>query len=263
MSGPLLSRRNGGQAVVTSWRVIALELRPAADNMAVDEAISAGIAAGTSPPTIRFYTWNPGAVSIGCFQRLHDEVDVATCAMKGIDVVRRRTGGGAVYHDERGEITYSVIAPERLFPQDIRASYREICGWIIAGLADLGIAAEFRPINDVTVNGRKISGSAQTRRQGVLTQHGTVLYRIDRETMFAVLRPSAKKLSDKQVVSFEDGVTCATEEGCKSIERLYAALLAGFTAGKAWTYGQLNDAELAAVTALAEKYRSPAWNESR
>ncbi len=118
---------------------------------------------------------------------------------KGIDVVRRRTGGGAVYHDEHGEITYSLIAPEGLFSKDIRASYRDICGCIIEGLASLGIAAEFRPINDVTVNGRKISGSAQTRRQGILTQHGTVLYAIDRDTMFSVLRPSAKKLADKPV----------------------------------------------------------------
>ena len=143
--------------------------------MAVDEAIAAGIAAGTSPPTIRFYTWKPCAVTIGYFQCLRDEVDREACSSKGIDVVRRRTGGGAVYHDEHGEITYSVIAPESYFSKDIRASYREICGGIIGGLGRLGIAAEFRPINDVVVNGRKISGSAQTRRQGILTQHGTVL----------------------------------------------------------------------------------------
>jgi lipoate-protein ligase A len=243
--------------------VIDLEARSGAENMAVDEAIAAGIAAGKSPPTIRFYTWEPCAVTIGYFQCLRDEVDREACAARGIDVVRRRTGGGAVYHDEQGEITYSVIAPESFFSKDIRSSYREICGWIIAGLADLGIVAEFRPINDVTVGGRKISGSAQTRRQGILTQHGTVLYRIDRETMFSVLRPSAKKLADKPVASFEASVTCASEEGCTSIDQLYDALFAGFTAGKEWEPGRLSDAEHATVAGLAEKYRSPAWNESR
>lgn len=240
-----------------------MESRPAADNMAVDEAIAAGIAAGSSPPTIRFYTWKPGAVSIGRFQRLRDEADLDSCAAAGIDVVRRQTGGGAVYHDERGEITYSVIAPESLFSNDIKASYREICGWIVAGLANLGITADFRPINDVTVNGRKISGSAQTRRHGVLTQHGTVLYAIDRDTMFSVLRPSAKKLADKHADSFKTYVTCASEEGCASIGQLYDALLAGFTAGKRWEYGRLSEAEQATAAGLAEKYRSPAWNESR
>lgn len=245
------------------WRVIELEARAGAENMAIDEAIAAGIAAGTSPPTIRFYTWKPDAVSIGYFQRLRDEVDLEACSVKGIDVVRRRTGGGAVYHDEEGEITYSLIAPEGMFSKDIRASYRDICGSIIEGLASLGIAADFRPINDVTVNGRKISGSAQTRRQGVLTQHGTVLYAIDRDTMFSVLRPSEKKLADKPVDSFEKSVTCAVEEGCGSIDRLYEALFAGFTAGKDWIPGLLSDVELTTAASLAEKYRSDAWNASR
>jgi lipoate---protein ligase len=247
----------------STWRVIGLEARGAAENMAVDEAIAMSIAAGTSPPTIRFYTWKPGAVSLGYFQRLRDEVDLEACAAKGIDVVRRRTGGGAVYHDEHGEITYSLIAPENLFSRDIRASYREICGGIIAGLARLGIAAEFRPINDVTVDGRKISGSAQTRRRGILTQHGTVLYSIDRDTMFSVLRPSEKKLTDKPVDSFAASVTCASEEGGRSIDQLYEALFAGFTAGKQWEPGRLSDKERTDVTVLVNKYRSEEWNNSR
>lgn len=243
--------------------MIPLEGRRAAENMAVDEAIAAGVTACTSPPTIRFYTWNPGAVSIGYFQRLHDEVDTAACHAKGIDYVRRRTGGGAVYHDRQGEITYSVIAPESCFSRDIRASYREICGGIVKGLASLGIPAEFRPINDVVVRGRKISGSAQTRRQGVLTQHGTVLYTLDRDTMFSVLRPSLKKLADKPVASFKAAVTCAAEEGCASPDELYRALVQGFTDGKECRSGELDDSERAAVAALAGKYRSDGWNAIR
>ena len=74
-------------------------------NMALDEAVSEFVAGGISPPTIRFYTWTPSAVSIGYFQSLHDEVDVSRCMQQGIDIVRRRTGGGAVYHDRAGEIT--------------------------------------------------------------------------------------------------------------------------------------------------------------
>ncbi|OPY29894.1 MAG: Lipoate-protein ligase A subunit 1 [Methanocella sp. PtaU1.Bin125] len=243
--------------------MIPREERLAAENMAVDEAIAAGVAASTSPPTIRFYTWNPGAVSIGHFQRLHDEVDTDACRAKGIDYVRRRTGGGAVYHDPQGEITYSVIAPESCFSRDIRASYREICGGILKGLASLGIPAEFRPINDVVVRGRKISGSAQTRRQGVLTQHGTVLYRLDRATMFSVLKPSVKKLTDKPVASFNAAVTCAAEEGCGSPDELYWALVRGFTDGREWRPGELNDRERAAVASLAGKYRSDWWNAIR
>ncbi len=231
--------------------------------MAVDEAIAADIATGTSLPTIRFYTWKPGAVSIGYFQRLHDEVNTTACKAKGIDVVRRRTGGGAVYHDPQGEITYSVIAPESCFSKDIRASYRDICGWIIGGLSNLGIQAEFRPINDVVVGDRKISGSAQTRRRHVLTQHGTVLYSLDRDTMFSVLKPSMKKLADKPVKSFKAGVTCASEEGCTSLDELYRALSCGFTDGKEWQPGVLSDSELSTVADLTEKYLDREWNEAR
>jgi lipoate-protein ligase A len=245
------------------WRVISLNSYSAAENMAIDEAISSLVKEGLSPPTIRFYRWSPGAVTIGCFQCVYDEADLDACRRLGIDFVRRATGGGAVYHDPAGEITYSVIAPESLFSKDIRESYREICSCIIAGLAKLGIDAAFRPINDVIVGGRKVSGSAQMRRQGVLTQHGTILYGLDRNTMFSVLKPSKLKLSDKPAASFGDGVACIQELCGASMEELYAALLEGFTEGKDWEYGKLSEQEEARVKDVMWKYGSYEWNFSR
>ena len=91
----------------------------------------------------------------GCFQNLEDEVDVKRCAELGVDIVRRRTGGGAVYHDQGGEITYSVIAPEGLMGQDITASYRQVCGWVMDSLVDLDLDPHYAPINDITVAGRR------------------------------------------------------------------------------------------------------------
>lgn len=231
--------------------------------MAVDEAIAKNIAMGQSTPSIRFYYWKPSAVSIGCFQRIHDEVDVDLCRRWGIEIVRRQTGGGAVYHDQGGEITYSIISPERYFSSDIKASYKEICGLLIEGLKIAGIDASFRPINDVVVKGRKISGSAQTRRNGVLTQHGTILYRLDTDTMFSVLRPSEKKLSDKSATTFKDSVTSALEEGCPSRSLLLQALMLGFTTGRQWRPGDLSYEEKVMARELAEKYRSDEWNNSR
>ncbi len=231
--------------------------------MAIDEAIATLVREGVSPPTIRFYRWSPGAVSIGCFQCLQDEVDLEDCHRLGIDYVRRRTGGGAVYHDPDGEITYSVIAPEAFFTKDIRESYRDICSGIISGLSRIGIDAAFRPINDVTVDGRKISGSAQTRRQGVLTQHGTILYGLDRQTMFSVLKPSRLKLADKPAATFEASVTCVKELCGVSMEGLYEALLVGFTEGKEWAFGELSEREEALAEDMAAKYGSDEWNSSR
>jgi lipoate-protein ligase A len=245
------------------WRVIGLNAYSGADNMAIDEAVSAMVSDDSSPPTMRFYRWSPGAVTIGCFQCINDEVDLDVCRRLGVDFVRRRTGGGAVYHDPAGEVTYCVIAPESYFSKDIRESYREICTGIVKGLSALGISATFRPINDVTVDGRKVSGSAQMRRKGVLTQHGTVLYDLDRKTMFSVLKPSKLKLSDKPVASFEAGVTCVKELCSASIEQLYDALLRGFTDGKQWQFGALTDEELALAKDVAWKYGSYEWNFSR
>ena len=245
------------------WRVIGLEAYPAAVNMAIDEAIGDELRHGRSDPTIRLYTWRSPAVSIGYFQCIRDELDLDACQLKGVDHVRRRTGGGAVYHDPQGEITYSVIGPESCFPNGIRESYQHICAHIISGLHELGIASSFRPINDVTVNGRKISGSAQTRRQGVLTQHGTILFRLDREAMFSVLKPSKVKLADKPFNRFEDGVTSVSELCDATKDDLYTALLRGFTRDKEWRFGMLTDREQLLVSTLKDQYESDRWNFSR
>ncbi|HII09610.1 TPA: lipoate--protein ligase family protein, partial [Candidatus Micrarchaeota archaeon] len=157
------------------WRFIELEARNACSNMAIDQAVMEGVAKGASEPTIRFYRWLPSAVTIGRFQSMMDEVDVGRCAELGVSHVRRITGGGAVYHDYAGEVTYSVIAPEAYFPNGIRESYAFICDWVVSGLLGVGIKAKFVPINDIVTDGKKISGNAQTRRGGVLLQHGTIL----------------------------------------------------------------------------------------
>ena len=105
------------------WRVIPIEVRSAAMNMAIDETISASVSDGANP-TIRFYKWLPSAVSIGYFQSLNDVVNKKYCKRNGVNIVRRRTGGGAVYHSNKGEITYSVIGPVESFPKNIIESYK-------------------------------------------------------------------------------------------------------------------------------------------
>ena len=119
------------------WRVLGLETHDAYFNMALDEAISERVREGSSLPTIRFYNWSPNAVSIGYFQSIKDEVNLEVCMELGADCIRRWTGGGAVYHDFEGEITYSVIAPAKLFPKNIIESYGLICRWLVKGLTSL------------------------------------------------------------------------------------------------------------------------------
>ena len=192
------------------YRIISLEMHNAFMNMAIDEAISESVAKGNNP-TIRFYKWLPSAVSIGYFQSLADEVDVWKCRSLGVGIVRRRTGGGAVYHSNSGEITYSVIGPVSLFPKNIIKSYEEICGWVIKGLNNLGINAEFVPINDILVKGKKISGNAQTRRKNILLQHGTILYDVNVERMFSVLKVPDEKIKDKLIKVVKEEIARAQE----------------------------------------------------
>jgi lipoate-protein ligase A len=234
-------------------------------NMAIDQAIMEGIKAGSSRPTIRFYKWMPSSVSIGCFQGMKDEVDIERCRELGVTYVRRITGGGAVYHDNGGEITYSVIAPESTFPKNIIESYRLICGWVILGLRNIGINADFAPINDIVVGGKKISGNAQTRRDGVLLQHGTVLYSIDVKKMFALLKVSTEKISDKMIKSVEDRVTGVVSINTSASQHdLYVALLDGFTYGKDYSIDKLSSPELERAKSLAKSvYSTDAWNLSR
>ena len=240
------------------WRVVEMEACDAYTNMAIEEAAWEGVRNGTSPPTIRFYCYKPRAVSIGCFQSIRDEVNLEVCKNSGIDCVRRWTGGGAVYHDQ--EITYGVIAPLNIFPKNIIESYRLICGWLVRALENLGIGAEFRPINDILVGGKKISGSAQTRRGGVLLQHGTLLYDLDLPTMFSVLNVSSEKISDKMIKSAQERVTCILKQ-CDADKRdVYQALVAAFTEGKDFELGAWSEAEITRARELAEKkYKSEEW----
>lgn len=247
-----------------TWRVVPLEVHDAYLNMGIDEAMLEFVRDGKAWPTIRFYRWKPSAVSIGTFQSMEKEVNLERCKELGVNCIRRITGGGAVYHDFFGEITYSVIAPLSYFPLGIRESYKFICGWIIDGLGTLGIEASFVPINDVLVAGKKISGNAQTRKQGVLLQHGTVLYSTDVRTMFSVLNVSAEKISDKMIKSAEERVTSVSKHSKASIEELYEALEKGFTRDKEFEHGKLTKEELARAEELARTvYATDAWNFSR
>jgi lipoate-protein ligase A len=255
------NNENGPSPQRTVWRVIEYAEYDAFMNMAIDEALSESVA-GSKEPTIRFYGWRPAAVSIGYFQSLEKEVDLEACRAAGVDIVRRRTGGGAVYHDS--EITYSVIAPEPLFPRDIIASYQVICGWIVDSLSQIGIKSEFRPINDIIVSGKKISGNAQSRRGGILLQHGTILYSVDVERMFSLLKVSDEKIRDKMIANVKDRVTSVSELTGTSKAELYRALLAGFTTGKHFNYHPLLKRErLRAAEIADERYRSAAWSGMR
>jgi lipoate-protein ligase A len=169
--------------------------------MAVDAALLEGVAAGTSPPTIRFYAWDPPTVSLGRFQEVGEGIHLAVCARRGWDVVRRPTGGRAVLHDQ--EITYSLVVPEAMVDHaGILTSFCLFSGALHAALERLypalavGTGAQSpRAVHgnpacfatataaDGLLDGRKLVGAAQVRRGGALLQHGSLLLRADRDAL--------------------------------------------------------------------------------
>jgi len=170
-------------------------------NMGLDRAILNAVSKKKAQNTIRFYRWQPSAVSIGYFQSMKKVVDIDKCKELGVDYVRRITGGGAVYHDFEGELTYSVncLEENKKLPQEIMKIYEKICAGIIVGMQKLGIQAEFKPINDIVLKSsqKKISGNALTRREGVVLQHGTILRKVNLEKMFFVLKIPDEKYKTK------------------------------------------------------------------
>ncbi len=189
------------------WRLLITEGCNAARNMAIDRAVLVANSNGKVPPTVRFYTWSPPAISIGYFQSLEEEVDINMCKDLGIDYVRRITGGGAVFHED--ELTYSIVVPEahNQISKNIMESYSRICGAIIKGLENIGIESEYKPINDIITNGKKISGNAQTRKMKTVLQHGTVITDVNVERMFSVLKVPNEKIKDKMISDVKERVT--------------------------------------------------------
>ncbi|HOO55512.1 MAG TPA: biotin/lipoate A/B protein ligase family protein [bacterium] len=175
-------------------------------NMALDEALLEEAVAGRQGPVLRFYRWEPSAVTLGYSQDAEREVDVAAAAAAGVGVVRRITGGGAVFHEN--EITYSIILPVTAVPGTIEDSYRRICGAMVRGLNFFRRGFVFSPVNDIIFDGKKVSGSAQARRGGWLLQHGTVLLDTDFDRMFGILRVPEGKFRKHGLESARSRVTC-------------------------------------------------------
>jgi len=234
-------------------RLIIDEAQDAYTNMATDEAIML-----SKTPTLRLYEWNPPAVSIGYFQSLEAEVDKKACEDAKVDIVRRITGGGAVFHDK--ELTYSIIIPEDMTSPDIIKSYEQICGTIVSALKSLNINAQFIPINDIIANKKKISGSAQTRKHGMVLQHGTILLDVDVKKMFSILKVPDEKMKDKIIKAVEERVDSIDAD----IDELKTAIIKSFEE----TFEKTKISELTAdeqqlKAQLRQKFQSNQWNSKR
>jgi lipoate-protein ligase A len=174
-----------------TWRLLITPPLDGATNMAIDEAMAEAAAAGEAPPTLRFYQWVPPCLSLGRNQP-SAEVDRAVCTQLGYDVVRRPTGGRSILHTD--ELTYSVTgaASEPRLAGGVLDAYLRLAEALQLGLERLGLPVQKAPggtrtgpdvsaacfevpsAYEITVAGKKLIGSAQSRRQGWVLQHGSL-----------------------------------------------------------------------------------------
>jgi lipoate-protein ligase A len=253
-----------------TWRLLPLKTNDAAMNMAIDEAILQARVADKVPNTLRFYRWQPSAVSIGRNQNPEAEVYLDTAKQLGVDVVRRISGGGTVYHDFEGEVTYSVVAKTADFGVgDITTVYFKIYAAITDALRLLGVPADFssgdaKNCPNLTVNGKKISGSSQTLTRGVVLQHGTILRSVDLPKMFQLLKLKNATCTQAADIAQRKITSIQTELGHKiSPDTIANALTQGF---RAILKIQLEPNELTenekqtANKLYKEKYTTKEWN---
>lgn len=253
---------------MNSWRLIDLETYDGFMNMAIDEAILEARIEDKVPNTFRLYRWKPSCASIGRNQSMRQEVDIEACKKLGVDYVRRITGGGAVFHDYMGEITYSIVAKkENFLPADIDETFRILCKGIIVALGDFGLNAQHGVFHcpSIFVGDRKISGNAQTIKKDVVLQHGTVLLHYDPELMYNILQVKVPGYKSKVVSSVYQKVTTLEQEVKRAydFEVVKNALIEGYRKGLNTSFDleTLTEHESRMAQQLViEKYKTDEWS---
>ncbi len=258
-------RRALGRA--TSWNDHHFELLSAgpqhpAMQMAIDEVLARQVGTGRRHPSLRIWEWASNAVIIGSFQSLRNEVDLEAAARHDVTVVRRISGGGAMFVEPGNTITYSLYVPGSLVEGlSFAASYAFLDDWVLGALADVGIEAKYLPLNDIASPAGKIAGAAQKRLVGgAVLHHVTMAYDIDADKMSDVLRIGREKMSDKGIKSANKRVDPLRSQTGLSREAIIDAMVAHFDGRYGLTAVALDAATVTEAVALAaSKFSTPEW----
>ncbi len=257
-------------------------------NMALDEALLNWHSEGLIPPVIRFYSWQPAALSIGYFQKVEKEIDMEAVNRLGLGFVRRPTGGRGVLHEH--ELTYSIIVSEDYpdMPETVTEAYRVLSEGLLEGFKNLGLDAYFSvPDTDekradlkkpksavcfdapswyeMVVEGKKVAGSAQTRQKGVILQHGAILIDLDAEKLLSVFKFSSEQAKERMRAKIPEKAVSinSLREEPATAEECVRAFKSGFEQALSIDLQpyHLSEQQLADVKALEEKkYANAEWN---
>ena len=243
------------------WHLIPETPRAPVLNMALDEVLTLRVARGERPPTLRIWGWSGRCVVLGRFQSVRNEVNEEAARQQGVELVRRISGGGAMFIEPEGAITYSIYAPESLVEgMSFAESYAFFDAWVVEALRDLGVDAWYAPLNDITSSGGKIGGAAQARRAGAVLHHTTMAYQMNIPLMLQVLRIGQEKLSDKGVRSADRRVGPLRQQTDLPRATIIDRLVAGFRANYGLADDDVSPAEMAeAERRVTERFGTREW----
>jgi lipoate---protein ligase len=244
------------------WNIIAPSVLPTHVNVALDEVLTEEVGARRRNPTLRFWDWEEPSVVIGSFQSVRNELHPEGVARHGISVVRRISGGGAMFMEAGNCITYSLYLPQTLVDGiSFADSYGFLDAWVLAALEKVGISAFYVPLNDIATDQGKIGGAAQKRlANGGMLHHVTMSYDIDAEKMVEVLRIGKEKLADKGIRSAKKRVDPLRRQTGLARTEIVTAMMDVFTERYAATPSELTGAELDTARRRVEsKFGTAEW----
>ncbi|MUW14968.1 lipoate--protein ligase family protein [Halorubrum sp. CBA1125] len=270
------------------WRLIREEAHPGPMQMALDE-VAAETAADGGTATVRTYRWDPSCLTLG-YRQDPDTVDWAFCEHEGIDVTRRQTGGGGIYHDAVGDIAYSIVVPAEAVPSELLDCYHLLCEPVLDAFERIGIDAGYadepmpelhgpacylrglHPAHDVVAGGkregerRKIAGNAQYRKRDAVIQHGSLTYAVTAARHLGVFvdPPVDPDAFRDRVVGMDELADIDREEAVAAVESALADWVRAAEGTTLVTDAGWTDAERKRAAAVAEtKYRDEAWVRSQ
>lgn len=269
-----------------NWVYLKSGKQDAYYNMAMDELLMNKHRKGEIPPVIRLYEWETPTLSLGYFQKAKKEIDIDKVQEYNYQLVRRLTGGRGVLHDK--ELTYSVVVRDdyKDMPHSVTESYRVISTGLLEGFRNLGLEAYFSvPDTDekkksltnvrssvcfdtpswyeLVVEGKKIAGSAQTRQDGIIMQHGSILLDVDVDHLFDMFNYTNKRFKELMKSQFKEKAIAINDisDAQFTVDDLYPAFKDGFEKGlNAETKElELSESDYEELERLIEKYKSEDW----
>jgi lipoate-protein ligase A len=264
------------------YRFLDTRVQDAALNMAIDEAVHTHHLRGDAPPTLRVFRWRQPSISLGRFQSVEREIESERCQQLGVALVRRPTGGRAVYH--RDEFTYSIVIGKRYgVPAGVVAAYAYLAQGLLAALQSLGVRAELSAERvskqpsaacfasstqaDLTSGGFKLVGSAQVWKDEALLQQGSLPLDDRAAEFFSMLRFPSEGVREEALAQYREKTTpLHTFAANASWEDVAAAFRDGFSTALQAEFvpGDLSRSEWELAQQLVEeKYSKLDWRKER